>query len=409
MLAATAIMVLGICVTAAVSQSSGYRLGGVMVVPLLVVYTFREPVTPVVFAVATAAAWSALWALREYTLNHGRRVFLVGVVVGALVSAVTVVAASEVVPGVVYYDAEIVGSIFPGVAAYNLMRLDPRDRRADLLGMVAVYVVLVGFGLAAVYALAVSHPCVPPVLLLPTSEVVSCLGLAPVGEPTPHVVPRWLTIAILLADVSVYEAVRARYDLRLAGVILVPLLAVFTVRYADTVVVYALGATAVFFVVSLVHWASLLYGRNLLAVGLVSGLVYSAAVGAVQSVPAPGITLFFVGLFTGIGAYNLHRVAPKNRAASIRVSAALFVAFYAVLLAFVDVPASGLDPFGVGPVVGYLAVGAALVVLAVRDVFDLERATPDAETFARESVFADAQADADGSDSPLVATEDENR
>lgn len=46
-LAATAIMVLGICVTAVVSQSSGYRLGGVMVLPLLAVYTFREPVTPV--------------------------------------------------------------------------------------------------------------------------------------------------------------------------------------------------------------------------------------------------------------------------------------------------------------------------------------------------------------------------
>ncbi len=55
MLAATAIMVVGICLTAVVSQSSGYRLGGVMVVPLLAVYTFREPGSPLVFAVATAA------------------------------------------------------------------------------------------------------------------------------------------------------------------------------------------------------------------------------------------------------------------------------------------------------------------------------------------------------------------
>ncbi|MCD2204734.1 poly-gamma-glutamate biosynthesis protein PgsC/CapC [Halobacterium sp. KA-6] len=405
MLAAIAIMVLGICATAAVSQSSGYRLGGVMVLPLLVVYTFREPISPVVFVVATAAAWGSLWLLREYTLNHGRRVFLVGVVVGALVSIVTTAVLTFLVSDVTYYDAEIVGSIFPGIAAYNLMRLDPRDRRADLLGMLAVYVGLVAFGLAVVYALGIFHPRVPPVLLLPTSEAASWLGLTPVGEPTPHVVPRWLAISVLITDVVVYEALRARYDLRLAGVILVPLLAVFTVRYADAVIVYALGATAVFFVVSLVHWSSLLYGRNLLAVGLVTGLVYAAGIGVAQPVPAPGITLFFVGLFTGIGAYNLHRVAPKNRAASIRLSAALFVVFYAVLLAFVEVPASGLDPLGIG----YAAIAVILIVLAVRDVLGLERSTPDAATFARESVFADAQVDADVSDSPLVATEDEDR
>lgn len=405
MLAAVAIMVLGICVTAAVSQSSGYRLGGVMVLPLLVVYTFREPISPVVFVVATAAAWGSLWLLREYTLNHGRRVFLVGVVVGALVSIVTTAVLTFLVSDVTYYDAEIVGSIFPGIAAYNLMRLDPRDRRADLLGMLAVYVGLVAFGLAVVYALGIFHPRVPPVLLLPTSEAASWLGLTPVGEPTSHVVPRWLAISVLITDVVVYEVLRARYDLRLAGVILVPLLAVFTVRYADAVIVYALGATAVFFVVSLVHWSSLLYGRNLLAVGLVTGLVYVAAIGVAQPVPAPGITLFFVGLFTGIGAYNLHRVAPKNRAASIRLSAALFVVFYAVLLVFVEVPASGLDPLGVG----YAAIAVILIVLAVRDVLGLERSTPDSATFARESVFADAQVDADVSDSPLVATEDEDR
>jgi len=402
-LAATVIMVVGICVTAAVSQSSGYRFGGVMVVPLLVVYTFREPVSPVVFAVATAAAWGALWALREYTLNHGRRVFLVGVVAGALVSVVAAVALSAVVPGVAYYDAEIVGSIFPGVAAYNLMRLDPGDRRADLLGMTATYLALVAVGVAAVYALSVTHPCVPPILLLPTSGVVSCLGLAPVGDPTPYVVPQWLTVAVLLADVAVYELVRARYDLRLAGVILVPLLAVFTARYADTVVLYAVGATAVFFLVSVVHWSSLLYGRNLLAVALVTGLAYATAVGALQPA-APGVTLFFIGLFTGIGAYNLHRVAPKNRGPSIRLSAALFVVFYLVLLALVDVPAGGLA----SPGVGHLAIGAGLVVLAARDLVGLERATPDAATFARDSVFADAHGDADVTDSPLVATEDDD-
>ena len=322
MIAATTILVVGVLLVALLSQFHGYRLGGVLVLPLVAVYTFREPLSPLVFVVAAGAAWTTLWAVREYTLLYGRQILLVSVVVGAAVSLIVTVLLWARFPDRIHYEhAEIVGSIFPGIAAYNLMRLDAADRREDLALSVGVYLLLLAVGAAAVHLVAARGSPTPPVLLLPTSDAVALLDVEPVGAPTPRIVPAWLSVSLILADVAVYEGFRRRYDLRLAGIILIPLLAVFSLRYGPTVLVYGVGAAAVFWVVSLVHWTTLLYGRNLLATALAGGLLAVLPIGILEPAGTPGITLLFIGVFVGIGAYNLHRVATANRSAHIRISA----------------------------------------------------------------------------------------
>ena len=68
MIIAACIMLVGLAAVAVLSHRSGYRLGGVMVVPLLAVYTFREPlgvvalVTPWNFPIATPS-WKLATAL----------------------------------------------------------------------------------------------------------------------------------------------------------------------------------------------------------------------------------------------------------------------------------------------------------------------------------------------------------
>ncbi|GAB3413157.1 hypothetical protein GCM10027435_06760 [Haloparvum alkalitolerans] len=402
MIAATTILVVGVLLVALLSQFHGYRLGGVLVLPLVAVYTFREPFSPLVFAVAAGGAWATLWAVREYTLLHGRQVFLVGVVAGAVVSVLATLLLWAAFPDrISYEDAEVVGSIFPGIAAYNVMWQDPADRREDLTLSVGVFLLLLAVGTIAVYLVAARGLPTPPVLLLPTSDAVALLGVEPVGTPTPRIVPAWLSVSLLLADVAVYEGFRRRYDLRLAGIVLIPLLAMFSLRYGPTVLVYGVGAATVFWMLSLVHWTTLLYGRNLLAVALAGGLLVVLPVGVLEPAAAPGITLLFIGVFVGIGAYNLHRVAPSNRSAHIRISAGLFVVFYAVLLAVVPVPRTGLSST-FAP--AYVALGAVIVGLAAVEIARLERSRPDAHAFASESVFAEGlPADADTESSPLVA------
>lgn len=401
MIAATIIMVAGVLFVALLSQVEGYRLGGVMVLPLLAIYTFREPLSPVIFVAGTAAAWVSLWATREYTLNHGRRLFLIAVGSGAVVTVLVGYALSQLLPArLPFENAEMIASIFPGVAAYNLMRLDPADRTRDLLGMAVGYAALLAVGAAALWLVEQTGSPTPAVLALPTSDLVTWLGFDPHGAMIPQITPQWLTVSLLVVDVVAYEGMRKRYDHRLAGIITIPLLAVFSVRYGNAAFVYVLGATTVFFALSYVHWVTLLYGRVLLGFALVAGSIYALVVGLLAPPATPGITLFFIGLFTGIGAYNLHRVAPTDRTAHIRISAAMFVVFYTVLLLAVDVPAAGLIR-SITPV--YALLGGSALALGAVELYRLEQSIPDADAFARHSVFASVDVDgADASDSPLV-------
>jgi hypothetical protein len=387
MLFAATTMVFGLVIVATLSQAGGYRLGGVLVLPLLVIYTFREPVGLPIFVVATAAAWGALWVLREFTLAHGRRVFLVAVTAGALASVVGAVVSGVVLPDVVgYADTEVVGSIFPGIAAYNLMRVDEENRLRDVTAFVGSYLGLLLLGMVALPTLRGIWATTPPFVLLSTSGIPQWLGVEPVPTTFRSGVPEWFTVGLLLVDVSVYELVRSRYDLRLAGIVLIPLLAVFAADYGAVPLVYAVGATVVFVLVSVLHWLSLLYGRNLLAVALVSGVLYSLVFGAVREFQLAGSTLFFTGVFTGIGAYNLHRTAPRNRGANVRLSAGLFVVFYGAIVALDFGSAAAVLPTARGV---NLLVAAAVLGLATLSLYRLERSVPDAAAFERASVFAE--------------------
>jgi len=405
MLVAAFIMVVGIAVVAALSHRAGYRLGGVMTIPLLVIYTFREPLSPAIFIVGTAAAYGALWATREYTLNHGRRVFLIAALIGAVATILATYVISYHTPIYLPFDdAEVVASIFPGVAAYNLMRLDPDRRTADVGLMAAVFASLTLLGVAGLFLLEGRPTPTPAVLSVPTSDLVTWLGVEPRGELITQVIPDWLTVSLLVADVAIYEGVRGRYDLRLAGIVIIPLIAVFSVRLKHTFAIFAVGATVVFVLLSTIHWLSLLYGRVLLGISLILGSLYVLFIGAFTATSLPGLTLFFLGLFVGVAAYNLHRVSPSNRPASLRLSAGLFVVFYTVLVFFVDIPPTGL--FVEHPLV-YAFTGVVILCLAGVELYRLERARPSITAFARSSVFANASVDgADVEASPLVYTDE---
>lgn len=404
MIVASFIMIVGIATVAVLSHREGYRLGGVMTLPLLVIYTFREPLSPLIFVVGTTAAWGALWATREYTLNHGRRVFLIAVLTGAFATILAAYIISVHTPVYLpFADAEAVASIFPGVAAYNLTRLDADDRAADVGLMVALFVGLMLLGVGGLFYFEGRPIPTPPVLALPTSDFVTCLGIEPRCEAITQITPHWLAVALLAVDVAIYEGVRKRYDLRLAGIIVIPLLAVFSVRLEHTAALFAIGATVVFLLLSSIHWLSLLYGRVLLGLSLTFGSLYVLLIGSFTGTAISGLTLFFLGLFVGVAAYNLHRVSPSNRTASIRLSASLFVFFYAVLLVFVQISPTGL--FYENHLV-YALVGLLVLSLAGRDLYRLEQSHPSLAAFARASVFANVDVDgADVETSPLVYTD----
>lgn len=129
MLIATTVFLLGLLAGIGAVQLFGLRLGGVIIVPLVAVYLLRSFATFPVFVLSTLAAYLSLSYTKRRLPIYGRQLFLLAIVVGALVP-LTVVELLSLGLGVerTLSEVEFIGSVLPGVAAYNFHRLEPERR-----------------------------------------------------------------------------------------------------------------------------------------------------------------------------------------------------------------------------------------------------------------------------------------
>ena len=403
-------MIIGLTLGALAAQLKSYRLGGVMVLPILAIYTLREFFTPVIFIIGTVAAWISLWVLQEYTLNYGRRLFLSAVSTGVIATILTGFVLSQVFPNQLSFEtAEAITSIFPGITAFNLMRVSPGNRRAELLIIGCSYLALIAVGVLLLWLFPTFVTQTPPFLTLQISDITAWIELRPQGSPHSRVIPGWIVLIILPISIFIYEGFRQRYDHRLVGIVIIPTLGLFTVQSSSVVIFYTLGATIIYYFITYIQYMTLFYGRVLLTVSILLGTIYSLIFGVFfsQLVLIPGVSLFFTGIFVGIGAYNLNRVSRKTRLAHIRIDAGLFVISYTLLFFLIDIPVTGLLHDNL---VFYIFVGVMIVALAVIEMYRLEQSIPDATAFASESAFARSSVDGIGSyESSLTADNQEDK
>jgi len=145
---ATLLAVVGLLGVAVTTQFTGYRLGGSITVPVLAVYTLKNVLMLPVFVLSTIAAYIGLWYLRQRTLIYGRDEFLAALIIGTSVPLVVILGLIQV-----GFDADIIvliGSILPGLAAYNYHSVKPEFRRNDLLATVGLFTGLIVLGLGLV-------------------------------------------------------------------------------------------------------------------------------------------------------------------------------------------------------------------------------------------------------------------
>lgn len=210
--------------------------------------------------------------------------------------------------------------------------------------------------------LSPARGALPPLLLGPNSDIALAFGLAVDRSALPVIASTRVTLGVVAVGMGAAELVRSRYGLRLAGVIVLPLVVLAAFRNAWLLPTWVVATAVVSLGVTAVHRWTLLYGRVLLAVGVIFGLLVVILLTAV--VPTVhGLLPFFVGLFAGVTAYNLHVVAPAERPATVAASLAVLVLVTLVArLAVVPAPRGLLRV--VAPV-HLLAGGLALVPAAV--------------------------------------------
>lgn len=372
MLVATAVTTVGLLAGLAATQLRGLRLGGVVVVPLSAVYTLYRFETLPLLVASVAAAYLALSILERRTLLYGRPLFVAALAAGALAAALSVALARRLAgPAVASPTVAFVGSVLPGIAAYNFHRLDPDRRLTDAAAAAATTLGLVPLGgLLGAGVAATGGGVGPPVLLSAGSDLGRLVGAAAAGRTL--AVDPVAGMGVVMVGLACSEAMRRRWGVRPGGVVAVPLVALFSLGDARLVPLYLLATAAAWAGVRAVHRWTLLYGRALLSTGVAFGLL----VAFVLAVPGPvvaGDAAFFVGVFAGVSAYSLHAVAPAERRHAVAAATLLFLVVLALARAVVT-PAPGGLLATVGP--GRLLAGGTLAVLCARECYRLEAPLP---------------------------------
>lgn len=405
MLIAASVLIVGLVAVILVSERYGLRFGGVVVVPLLAMYVLFDYRALPLFAVSSAVAYAGLEAIDRRAVLYGRRLLIAALLLGSLVPVATFLVA-EFVLGEAFPLGNVayLGSILPGIAAYNLRRLERDEQVADVVGSLSLVVGLVL--LAATFVVtrsAVSEPGTFGAMLATAEGLVLGDASLVVVEPTP-VLPRAGTVGLFVLGLVVNEWVRYRYGLRLAGLIAIPLVAVFTLADVRLLALFVgvVGVGAAF--IRMIHRSTLLYGRNLLAGTCLAGVVLAAM--ATPFLPASaGLRPLVVGVLGGITAYNTHVLAPQERVRSLLLNVGTFAAVFTVAntAAFL-LGREWFHPLGGSSLVFGLA--ALLVTVSLLLKFEAERpkqpiemvanggtVVPDGGTRARRDVTPDGDGD----------------
>ena len=336
MLVAALLVALGCYGVAAATRLRGYRMGGTIVLGLLVVMTLKSLVTLLVFLPAAIVAYHALGWLERHTLIYGRDEFLAALLVGS--------AAPLALLGAIYATTEVlqtgllrpllVGSLLPGIAAFNHRRVRPEHRRRDITYALGLFAALFLLGLALVGPW--SRPLAglaPPVLFSPTSDVAVLRGAAVPGYVAPPIAPRPTVLAVFAVAAALSEGVRRRYGLRI-GVVSLGLVALYTLADARLTALFVGVTAALFLVARLLHRGRYLYGRALLGALAGTGVVF-ATLGVAASPIGRGLSGLFLGVLAGLAAYNLHVTPPAERRQLVAVAVGVFVPLLVVARAVV--------------------------------------------------------------------------
>jgi hypothetical protein len=381
MLLALALVLAGLLVGVAATQRFGLRLGGVLTVPLLAVYTLRDATTLPVFLASIVVAYVAVDHVTKNTLLHGRPLFLVGIVAGMAASVVfygVAALAGAVVPvGAI----ELVGSVLPGIAAYNFHRQEGREMVVDAGASLATLAGLLGLG-AGLVALVGGTPLAtlsPPVLLAPTADVVGWMDVPAVAAAAGTTYALAPTLVLVVVGMTASEFARRRWGLRPGGIVALPVLALLALANAWMLPVYLIAAAAAYGATRLLARRTLIYGRVLLSAAIAVGVVVATFValpahlvsGLLGATVADGLAVFVVGVLGGVGAYNLEVVPAAERPHTVAVASGQFAGLAWLGVALFPVSQGGLlaDP-GMSAVVAT----ALAAVAAGAAQFQLERA-----------------------------------
>ena len=386
---ATIITVVGLLFVAIITQFKGYRLGGVITVPVMVVYSLREFLMLFVFPISIIIAYVGLWMLKRYTLMYGRNLLVSTIVIGSIIPTGVFLLLAGV--GAELGVIQFIGSILPGLAAYNYQEIDPDYRKKDLLAAAGLFVVLFvgGWLLVSPWIAERFGTLTPPLLFFPTSDVAVYRGAAGYGgtigvvEADPIILSRTYTVGIFAAGLASTEVIRRRLGVRI-GVVAPVLIAIYAIASYWLPIMYLMMLGMMFVFIQGVNKFTLRYGRVLLGMSMALGMVIGVLLTFVFPIER-GPSAFFVAILATVSAYNAHVSAPIERRLVLPLQLAIFAPTVVVTRLLTEPLPRGVPQELTSPMI----LGAAVVsvlCLAFAEAYTVRQ--PDDEDVLSESVLS---------------------
>lgn len=372
MIVSATVTAIGLFAVATITQIFGYRLMGTITIPVLTIYSLKNLIVLPVFAVSTVLAYVGLKLLQERTLIYGRDELLAAILIGSAIPLLLLLALGSILTEV-FRSILFVGSILPGLAAFNYHQLKPQYRKWDFATTIVLFLVLfvIGALLVSPTLRPIFGTLTPPVLYSETADIALWRDAVVVVEPIqPMVLDRPTAIGIVGLALAASEGLRRRYDIR-TGVIAVGLLAIYVLWSTRLIVLYLLLFVITYAAVQAIHENTILYGRVL--IGLSSGFSLLAALPLIQIFPIEyGLAAYFVAIFAGINAYNMHATAPAYRILILPLQLATFLTLVAIARVFTEPMTGGvLQQFGVVEVI--LSAVIAALCIAFAELYTVHR------------------------------------
>jgi len=351
---ATLVAVIGLLSVGAITQFTGYRMGGSITIPVLAVYSLKNFVMLPVFVLSAAAAYVGLWIFRRRTLIFGRDELIAAMVIGTAVPVVTLFFILQL--GLEVGVVAFLGSILPGLAAYNYHQIKPEYRRNDLLASVGLFVTLTALGWVLVsngFAREFGT-LTPPILFSSTADVAIYKGVAVSLDPESVILPREIVAGLFAGGLVLSERLRGRFGVRV-GIIGAVLLAIYALASYWLVILYVLLLALSFGFIQLSNYHTLRYGRVLLGVTVAVAIFAAGSLTFVIPIER-GLSAFFTAILAGVGAYNAHASAPFERRLVVPLQIVVFVPSLIVARLFSAPQPRGFPQELTLPVLGIAAV-----------------------------------------------------
>lgn len=384
MLVAVTVTTLGVLAVGLITQLFGYRTGGTIAIPVLAVYTLKNGLMLPIFLLSTLLAYVGLHVVKQRTLLYGRDELLVAMGIGSGAPLAILLGIWTLLPESLR-SVVFIGSVLPGLAAYNYHQIKPQFRKWDLLttGTLLAVLIALGWTLVSPRFVGTLGTLTEPVLYSPTADVAVLKGVAVAEQLDPTILDRPVAIVIFLFGVLLAERVRGRYGVR-TGLVAMALLSIYALANTWLLALYLLVLVVAYAVLKAVHYVTMLYGRVLISIATAAALI--AVVPLALALPITrGLSAYFVAILAGVNAYSWHVTAPAQRDLFVPLQVGSFL----VLLATTQIVAQlrpGVVPqaFGV-PAVVAMVVGALLCLAFVeRRTVDL----PDQDAVFEASILS---------------------